>query len=381
MKSATGTPALLHVFSTFKVGGPQVRFATLANHFGGRFRHTVIAMDGDYGCRERLNSGVHVEFPTLPVKKGHTLANRRLFREFLRSAPPDLLVTYNWGAIEWALANWPRLVRQLHIEDGFGPEEAQRQIPRRVWTRRLALRGSMVVVPSHTLETIALKIWRLAPKSVFYIANGIDCARYIAPAGQSSSPGFPGTGPIIGTVAILRREKNLARLLRAFKLAEERVSCRLVIVGDGPERAGLEALAAELGVRERVFFTGHIPDPAGIYASMDVFALSSDTEQMPYSVIEAMAAGLSVASVDVGDVGRMVAPDNADFIVPLSDERLADALCRLLADAELRQRIGAANRRKAERDYDQSVMFDSYAALFAGDLPPVPSSIPARIAG
>ena len=80
---------------------------------------------------------------------------------------------------------------------------------------------------------------------------------------------------------------------------------RLVIAGDGAERATLEQFAQELGISDRVVFTGHML-PEAVLGSFDVFALSSDTEQMPNAVLEAMAARLPVASVDVGDVKDMV---------------------------------------------------------------------------
>ncbi len=135
-------------------------------------------------------------------------------------------------------------------------------------------------------------------------------------------------------------------------------------MGDGPERPALERLAIELGIATRVHFTGHVAVPAPLYAGFDLFALSSDTEQMPLSVIEAMAAGLPVASTDVGDVRLMLAPENAPYIGPIDDAPLARSLLALLRDPGLRRRIGEANRARAARDYDQETMFQAYAALF-----------------
>ncbi len=171
---------------------------------------------------------------------------------------------------------------------------------------------------------------------------------------------------MIGSVAALRAEKNLARLVRAFALVARDVPCHLAIIGDGPERAMLEALAAEHGIADRVTFTGHVAAPQGLYRGMDIYALSSDTEQMPMTVLEAMAAALPIAGTDVGDVAGMVAEENRRFIVPLSDETLAASLRALVDNLALRTVLGSANRAKVAQDYDQQTMFDAYGALFDG---------------
>jgi glycosyltransferase involved in cell wall biosynthesis len=351
---------VLHVFPTFAVGGAQVRFAALANRFGRTYRHLVVSLDGSLECRAKLASGLDVAFPEAGLVKGDLVGNIRRIRRFLRQHRPDVMVTSNWGAIEWALANLVPMVRHIHTEDGFGPEERTRQLPRRVMMRRLALRRSCVVLPSRTLLRIATDVWRLDPARLRYIANGVDLRIPAAPA----DPGWPGDGPVIGIVAALRPEKNVGRLLRAFSLTAP--PARLVIVGDGGERAMLEGLAQELGIAGRTHFTGHLADPRPFYAAFDVFALSSDTEQMPLSVLEAMAAGRPVAATDVGDVRGMLSSENAPFISALEDKALADALRALLADSALRNRVGTANQEHAAHYYDQETMFDAYAALLDG---------------
>ncbi len=99
----------------------------------------------------------------------------------------------------------------------------------------------------------------------------------------------------------------------------------------------------------------------------DIFALSSDTEQMPLSVLEAMASGLAVAATDVGDVGAMLSRENAAFVVPPEDAALATALRVLLTEPGRAREIGAANQAKAARDYDQRTMFAAYEALLRGE--------------
>ncbi|MEI7710291.1 MAG: glycosyltransferase [Rhodospirillales bacterium] len=360
--SASIPPLVVHVFPTFAVGGAQVRFAAIANHFGAAFRHIVVALDGNFECRERLRPDLDAKFPAVDAPKGSMFGNARRFRQLLKQWRPDVLVTGNWGAIEFAMANIPPVARHIHVVDGFGPEERATQIPRRIWTRRLVLARSPVVLPSRNLVRIATEVWKLDPRFVHYVPNGIDLGRF-AIAARSPHDG----PPVIGTVAALRAEKNLARLIRAFARVVADTPARLTIVGDGEERAMLEALVASLGVGQHVTFAGHRSDTPALYAGFDVFALSSDTEQMPLSVIEAMASGLPVASTDVGDVRSMVAPDNDAFVVSLDDDAMADALTALLRDKARRDVLGAANLDKARRDFAEAAMFERYRALWMGE--------------
>jgi glycosyltransferase involved in cell wall biosynthesis len=234
-------PLILHVFPTFAVGGAQLRFVAVANRLGRAWRHAVVALDGNTACGARLDPALDVSFPQVRLEKGNILGNMRRNRAFLRDLRPALLVTSNWGAMEWALANRWRQLPHIHTEDGFGPDEATRQLPRRVWARRLGLRRATVVVPSRRLWTIATQRWRLAPARVHYIPNGVDLTGFAVTHLARQN----GDEPVIGAVAALRPEKNLARLLRAFHQVVRAgdVRGRLVVVGDGAERARLEACA------------------------------------------------------------------------------------------------------------------------------------------
>ncbi len=354
-------PLMLSVFPTFTVGGAQVRFVRLAAAFGPAWRHAIVAMDGVRDCAERLPRELVVTFPEAAVAKGDTIGNLRRFRQLLRTLRPDLLVTHNWGSIEWAMANLVPLARHVHIEDGFGPEERTRQLARRVWTRRLVLRRATVVLPSRTLERIAREVWRLPGERVRYLPNGIDLARF-APRVPSPLP----PEPVVGTVAVLRAEKKLERLLRAVAIVRARRPVRLEIVGEGPERPRLERLAQELGIAEAVIFHGRQADPAPFYRRFDLVALSSDTEQMPMCVLEGMASRLPVVATDVGDIRAMVAAENAPLIVPKDEGALAEAMLRVLNDEALWRSVGEANRARAEAEFDERVMIERYQRLFAG---------------
>lgn len=361
-ESAEQGKLILHVFPSFAAGGAQMRFVTLANRLDGEFRHAIVALDGDTGCRRRLDPQLDVKFPEIDAGRDTMFGNLPRIHQFLRAQRPDLLITSNWGSIEWALANHIPHIPHIHTEDGFGPDERSGQLPRRVMTRRLALRGSRLVLPSRTLLSIATDIWRLPRKNLDYIPNGVDLRRFTPAASRPA-----GEVAVIGCVAALRPEKNLGRLLRAARIVAEHRRIRLVIAGDGPERQALSALATELGLIElgsSVDFRGNVSDPAPLYHEFDLFALSSDTEQMPLSVLEAMASGLPVATTMVGDIAAMVTPENQEFLTVCDDNALAQAIASLLGADGRGRVIGAANRARAEAVFDEALMVARWHALW-----------------
>jgi glycosyltransferase involved in cell wall biosynthesis len=341
------------------------------NHFGKRFRHTIVALDGNFDAAEQLSPGTEVSLAAPKARKGGPLYDTMSAALTIRRLSPDLLITHNWGTMEWAIAN--RVLPSaphIHFEAGFGKEEADIQLRRRVLCRRWALaRCTRIVVPSHRLVKIARDTWRLPAEIVSYLPNGVDVGRFSAPV-PDAVPGFvrePGE-LIVGIVAPLRPEKNIGRLLRVFAMLDAGMPVRLMIAGDGAERAALERLAQELGISDRVIFTGWIR-PESVLGSFDIFALSSDTEQMPNAVLEAMAARLPIASVDVGDVKTMVAEENRDFIVARDDEAaFAAAIARLLQEPAIRERLGSRNRDRVVAEFSLERMFEQYSQLFLRDL-------------
>ena len=169
-------PLLLHIFPTFSAGGAQARLVTLANAFGREFRHQIIALDGDTSFANRFNNDIDVKFIDVVIPKRTSVSKLGRIHAVLKEQNPDLLITSNWGSIDWALGNcWSRL-KHIHMEDGFGPLEQDRQIYRRVVTRRMVLRRTKVVLPSRLLFALARDVWRLPPKHLHYIPNGIDHA-------------------------------------------------------------------------------------------------------------------------------------------------------------------------------------------------------------
>ena len=283
----------------------------------------------------------------------------------------DLVLSYNWGAMDAVMARrlfagalaLPPLV---HHEDGFNEDEAVRQKPARILFRRLALpAASALVVPSRRLADIARTIWRQPAARIRRIANGIPVDRYALTPAADALPGLKRRDGelVVGTLAGLRAIKNLPLLVRAF--ARSGATGRLVIVGEGPERDAIAAAAVAAGIADRLVLPGFLPDPARYLGLCDIFALSSDSEQFPISLIEAMAAGLPVAATDVGDVAAMVGEPNRPFLSAPGDEAgLARNLAALASDAALRAALGAANRARARSDFDETGMIEAYRRLY-----------------
>ncbi len=377
MKRRAPAPRLrvLHLHSAFDAGGKEMRSVQLINAFGPELAHSIVsAVPGALGAAGAIDPAIPVDYPDFPALAGKPFP-RRLQRLAQAMSGYDLVLTYNWGAMDAVLAhtafaevlNLPPLV---HHEDGFNQDEATRLKWHRNLYRRIALfRAQRLVVPSQRLEHIARTAWNQPAAMVKRIANGIPVFAYGRKAKPDALPRvIKRPGELwLGTLAGLRPVKNLPRLVRAFAPLPDQ--WQLVILGEGPERDRIRAEAARLGIGHRVHLPGHVVHPAEVMGLFDLFALSSDSEQFPISVIEAMASGLAIAAPRVGDLDAMVSAENRQFLAPAGDEAaLSRALADLAADPERRAAVGAANRARAEMDYDEAKMIASYRSLYASAL-------------
>lgn len=361
-------PHILHVHGSFTLGGKEARAVRLMNIWGDRARHSIASADQDaLGARYAIDPAIAVDFPDGPSFAGKPgLARYRDITAFLKRF--DLILTYNWGSMDAVMAHRlagasARLPPLIHHEDGFNADETSGLKTKRNLFRRVALqRAHALVVPSVRLEGIARKVWKQPTSRVHLIRNGIDVARYATRPAPDAIAGLVRTPGklLVGTLAGLRAVKNIPRLVRAVAAHRDRL--QLVVVGEGPERDAILAEAASHGLDD-IHMAGFMDRPWRFMGLLDIFALSSDSEQFPISLVEAMAAGVPVASMDVGDVANMVAPQNRAFVVP-DESGLAKALGILADDAALRAALGAANRERAVRDYAEQAMVDAYATLY-----------------
>ena len=363
---------ILHLHSSFSLGGKEARAVRLMNLMRARAHHTILsAVPEALGARDAIDPDIVVDFPQdAPPLYGKPSPGR--YRDLVRYMRNfDLVLSYNWGAMDGVMARRLLASRDMpaliHHEDGFNSDEAQNLKPLRNWYRRIGLgRSAALVVPSSALERIALDVWQQPRNRVHRIPNGIETAKFVKKPKADALPGLiKRKGECwVGTLAGLRKVKNLPLLVRAFAGLPDH--WQLVIAGEGPERGAIEAEAERLGIPHRVHLPGFVRDPAAVMGLFDIFALSSRSEQFPISVVEVMAAGVAVAAPEVGDIVEMIAPANKPYITPNGDDAaLAAAIAALAADPALRAQCGEANRKRAAELYDEQQMIARYRALYS----------------
>ncbi len=244
------------------------------------------------------------------------------------------------------------------------------------WRVRLEQRRYVdrILVPARVIAArLAEFPWVRAAERVTVIPNGLDLARFrpgIGTGALRAAARVPREAPLVVTTSQISPVKGIPVLLEAFAaLAPTTPAPWLVLIGEGdPEGAMLES-ARRLGLAGRVRALGFHRDLDELLEDADVLAHPSmfDGEGLPNSVLEAMAKGKAILATRIGGTEEAVTDGVEGLLVPPGDARaLAEALARLLADPALRERLGAAARRRAERDFDQETMVDRVEALLQG---------------
>jgi glycosyltransferase involved in cell wall biosynthesis len=178
--------------------------------------------------------------------------------------------------------------------------------------------------------------------------------------------GLPAGAPVVGAVSRLAWKKAIVHLVQATpRIVEALPQARVVIAGDGPLRAELEAEAAALGVADHIRFLGSREDSIDLMALFDVFVLPSVVEGMSNALLEAMAVGRPVVATDVGGNSEVVADGETGFLVPASaPDRLAAAIVKLLGAPEMAAEMGAAGRRRVIEHYRVDIMTRRIEAMY-----------------
>ena len=288
-------------------------------------------------------------------------------RRLLRDERPDLLNAHyasGYGTMA-ALSDFQPWLLSVWGSDVYDfPDEGRLK----GWLLRRNLRHADAV--ASTSEAMAQQVRRLVPAigPIAITPFGIDTDRF-APQPQPQ----PHEGIVIGTVKTLAPKYGIDPLLRAFaqvlSVAAPRTVLSLVIVGDGPQRAELEALSRALGIGAHVRFVGAVPhaEVPQWLNRFDLYVAASrlDSESFGVAVLEASACGLPVVVSDVGGLPEVVVQGETGCVVAREDvTALAQAIQRLVAAPELRRRFGAAGRERVLAHYGWPYSVDAMLCCF-----------------
>jgi len=361
---------VLHLVPWIASGGVERRRLTLARHLDReRFEHRIL-------CQEVLTPLANqIRAEGVPITElGGTWSYRdaltvATIRGWIRRWKPHVVhgAVYEGGV----MAAWSSLGRRRHR---VVVEETDVPVARRVGGHSIfgaaAHTADVCVAVSRTVGNYFTRTLRLSRSRLRVILNGIEHPREV-PASEVQalrrSMGFEPDHRVVGTVGRLfdahKRQSDLIRAMPALLRRNPRT--RLLIVGSGPDRKVLERCARELDVETFVRFTGYQTDTAPHYAAMDVFALVSNREACPLSLMEAMILGRAVVTTSVGGGGELVEPERTGLHVGVGDiDGIAASVGRLLEDEGLRARLSRAAQAQAQDHYTARRYAQEVAALY-----------------
>jgi glycosyltransferase involved in cell wall biosynthesis len=360
---------ILHVIPSFGLGGMEKVVCSIIDHTCFQYQHFILSLDGDNRATQWIKSN-NVQKISFRKDKRFNQFLKILYRE-IKNLSPDLLMTYNWGAIDaiW-LARLAGVKNIIHHEHGFSIEEAHMTVWKRDICRFLVYRMAslLVTVSSNLKRSIQQKYW-LSDNRIRLIHNGIDSNHY-APdpcvrRWVRQELNFGEEDFVIVFSGRLDPVKNFKFLLDVFEYCHEiDRTAKLLIVGDGPERQKIEQLSRQKNIHTGLVMVGQRLEVLPYLRAGDVFLLTSLTEQMPLTIMEAMSVGLPVIASDVGEIRNIIDDGKDGFLRNICDgpEGFATALLKL-KDSSDRHAMGLAARSKIVSGFQQKTMIQCYQTL------------------
>jgi glycosyltransferase involved in cell wall biosynthesis len=344
-------------------GGGEIGTAKLLGALQAR-GHRVLMLCRDAEIARRVGE---LGIPTATHRIGGVLMlqDALRFAALLRGLRPDALVLTTVKKLLLAglgarMAGVPLIVQRVVLSNN---------LPRRP-TQRWAFRHlpDVITLNADVMRTDLLRADpRLAGPSVVTLYDGVMAPRASAtPGSVRRALGISAEAKVIGSLARLGIQKRLDRLVRALASLP---GAHLVVAGEGPLQAELEALADERGVRERVHLLGHRKDVGDVLAALDLYVVSSDSEGMANAMLEAMMFGLPVVSTDVSGAREALEPGGdgvaPGLVVGFDDDALVAPIADLLGDDARRLAMGEAARRVAEERFGWERFVDEWERLLA----------------
>jgi glycosyltransferase involved in cell wall biosynthesis len=357
---------LLH---TMNVGGAEILAARIARRLNGQFRFVFACLDEIGPLGEDLHSeGFPVHL--LGRRPGLDWGCPLRLAQLLRQEQVQVVHAHSYTPFFYALTARLRGPRRPILFTEHGRHQPDYPRPKRMLANRLLLsRRDRVVGVGAAVRQALIANEGLPAARVEVLYNGIDVDAFAAAADRAAARREMDAGPndfVILQVARLDYLKDHATAVRTLARAVAQVpQTRLVLVGDGPERPAIEKLIRELKLGDAIRFLGLRKDVDRLLPGADVFLLTSISEGIPLTVIEAMAAGLPVVATDVGGMREVVAEGVTGLLGPAKDDAaLATCISRLAGDASLRRAMGAAGRARAKNHFDEPRMAADYGRIY-----------------
>ncbi len=364
---------ILRVIARLNVGGPSLHVSYLGEGLASRGYATTLAAgtisEGEasmaFVAEERGLEVTPVRGLQREISPGRDLMAVSHLRNIIVRVRPHILHTHTAkagtvGRTAARLAGSARPPVVVHTFHGHmlkGEFDPARTRLFRAVERRLAREADVLVAVSTEVRDELVEVG-VAPAAKFAVVRlGIELSERMAGAADGpslrSSLGISADRFCIGWVARMSSVKQPGDVLRGLRrLRDLGVDAALIMIGDGPERAGLEEQAQSLGLVEGVHFVGFQKDVGPWFNAFDVLLLPSRSEGTPVSAIETLAAGRPVVATDVGGTRDVVEEGISGFLVPFGDVgAAAERLARLARDPELRERMGMAGQQRTLARY------------------------------
>lgn len=371
-------PLVAHLIYSLSTGGLENGLVNIINRLPrGAYRHVIICITSADEFAARITAQ-DVQVIQMHKREGHDWRFYLRLRRLLRELRPDIVHSRNLAALEAQLCGLGLGARRLHGEHGREVGDLDGSNRKYLLLRR-CMRFFMhhYIAVSRDLERWLVERVGVRAERVTQIYNGVDHRRF-SPGSVKPLALLPqqwreaGDILVVGTVGRLTPVKDQQLLLRAAALlraAQPGLARRLrvLLVGDGPLRDSLQALAGELGLRDVLWMAGDRDDVPELLQLMDVFALPSLGEGISNTVLEAMASGLPVVATAVGGNLELVEEGVSGLLVPSGDAAaLCDALATLLADDGLRARCGERARESVSARFDWERAVREYKGVYDG---------------
>jgi L-malate glycosyltransferase len=363
-------PTICQVLHGLNVGGAEVLAAGLARELRDRYRFVFACLEelGTLG-EELREEGFVVE--VIGRRPGIDFHCMRRLAELWKRERVDLVHAHQYTPFFYALAarRGGRRPPVLFTEHGRWFPDRPR-LKRIIFNRLLLRRGDRIVGVGEAVRHALIVNEGISARRVEVVYNGVDAAAFeengIDRAAIRREIGVGSDDFVIIQVARLDHLKDHATAIRTIgRIASVRPDARLVLVGEGPERPKIEAEIAQRRVEPQVRLLGLRHDIARLLAAADVFLLTSISEGIPVTLIEAMAARLPVVSSDVGGVSEVIEPGKTGLVTASGDDAaLARAVLRMAEDPAMRHEMGQRGRRRAEDVFSRDRMHAAYRARY-----------------